>query len=291
MDSIELLAKSDNQIVYVPETEEGGSLTLPLSQSPTAVLKNASGVTVTTADSLTWDSGNHAYLLTIADTEGAQTIGSDWSLEITVTIDGRVTLDVKRLVWVWAGTQFPEIVSGTNSYVTLEEAYDYAAGSMRSSSWESATERERSRALIQATRTIDSLLLRGVRAEEITLVSQSLEFPRAYLVTDAPYIATTLERAEFQKYGPDQQFVVEDAVPDRVKRATVEEALARLAAGGTSGVDRAALQAAGVSSISIGSVSESYTGLGSGGGAAAGLVSSDSARIMRPYLVGSVVIS
>jgi hypothetical protein len=71
------------------------------------------------------------------------------------------------------------------------------------------------------------------------------------------------------------------AVPDAVKRAQALEAVARCYTGAEA-AKRAALQAQGVTSFSVGSLSESY-----GAAKAAPLLSSEALRLMSPYRLGA----
>ena len=61
-----------------------------------------------------------------------------------------------------------------NSYVTLSESNDYFDTSPDSSTWTNKTDDQKKRALISATRWIDTLVFYGDRCDE----SQALKFPR-----------------------------------------------------------------------------------------------------------------
>lgn len=131
----------------------------------------------------------------------------------------------------------------------------------------------------EATRHIDSLPLRGYRYEEKYIengsqkdlnsdgLTQTLEFPR---IIDG-------ETCDWD-YGTDLPIV-----PDLVKRACLEEAIAILAAGSGGGLKD--LQEQGVQSMSIGGkLSYSFVP----GGGSSPLLSAAAKRLMRRY-VGAVV--
>ena len=61
-----------------------------------------------------------------------------------------------------------------NSYVTLSEANDYFDTSPDSSTWTNKTDDQKKRALISATRWIETLVFYGERCDE----DQALKFPR-----------------------------------------------------------------------------------------------------------------
>ena len=67
-----------------------------------------------------------------------------------------------------------------NSYVTLSEANDYFDTSPDSSTWTNKTDDQKKRALISATRWIDTLVFYGDRCDE----SQALKFPRTNYQVD-----------------------------------------------------------------------------------------------------------
>ena len=67
-----------------------------------------------------------------------------------------------------------------NSYVTLSESNDYFDTSPDSSTWTNKTDDQKKRALISATRWIDTLVFYGDRCDE----SQALKFPRTNYQVD-----------------------------------------------------------------------------------------------------------
>ena len=74
-----------------------------------------------------------------------------------------------------------------NSYVTLSESNDYFDTSPDSSTWTNKTDDQKKRALISATRWIDTLVFYGDRCDE----SQALKFPRTNYQVDGVELACT----------------------------------------------------------------------------------------------------
>lgn len=152
---------------------------------------------------------------------------------------------------------------GTDSYVTLEEATQYAESHLLSSdprkaAWESLTDPDKEVLLRNATSTIDSLPLRGRKI----VATQALAFPRTLQEKCQRYFGC------FEPIVPEEDSVV----PSEVKRAQCEQALQfalslSTTSSATASADaeaRAALQRQGVTSFSLGDLSESYSGMGTG---------------------------
>jgi hypothetical protein len=157
----------------------------------------------------------------------------------------------------------------SNSYVTLAEATEYFAGRLHASAWESASTADREKALVTACRHVESCRLQVTRRVVGELLSpvvptQALAFPR-YRDVDATsaYI-----------------------IPQPVKRAQCEEALALLAFGAEQ-QRRSALQAGGVSSFQVDGLSESY---GEGAGSSP-LISGEARKLMAPFIARGGVIA
>lgn len=155
----------------------------------------------------------------------------------------------------------PEEATTTTAYVTAEEATAYFATRLHAEAWAALSADDKPKALGMATRVIDRQLLKGRKTDS----AQALAFPRY----------------------PDTE------VPETVKDACCEEALALLERGDN---QRRKLQAEGVTSITIGSLSETYAqgagGGGSGGGAAGrGLLSLEARELLSPWLLGAVNIT
>ena len=76
-----------------------------------------------------------------------------------------------------------------NSYVTLTEANSYFEPAPESSTWTNKTDDQKNRALIAATRWIDTLVYYGDRCDN----GQALKFPRNnYKVDDVELTCTTI---------------------------------------------------------------------------------------------------
>jgi len=138
----------------------------------------------------------------------------------------------------------------SGSYCTIEEANAYFSGRLHAESWGQADESTKEKALKQATRAIDRQLLIGRK----TNPEQELAFPRY----------------------PDEE------VPEAVKEACCEEALAILERGNS---QRRRLQQEGVQSFTLGNMSETYAP-----GAGRGLISQEAKELLRPWLLGGVNI-
>jgi hypothetical protein len=143
------------------------------------------------------------------------------------------------------------ITVGENSYIDIEEADEYFAGRLHAESWGQADDETKEKALKQATREIDQQPLKGRKTE----TSQTLAFPRY----------------------PDSE------VPEAVKDACCEVALALLERGNS---QRRKLQQEGVQSFSLGNMSETYAA-----GAGRGLISQEAKELLKPWLLGAVMIT
>lgn len=137
------------------------------------------------------------------------------------------------------------------SYVTTEEATTYFASRLHVEVWTAASAADKQKALDMATRVIDRMPIVSVKASD----DQANSFPRY----------------------PDED------VPQAVKDACCEEALALLERGNG---QRRKLQAEGVTSVSIGGLSETYA-VGSG----RGLLSQEAKELLRPWLLGAARIT
>lgn len=138
---------------------------------------------------------------------------------------------------------------GVDSYVTTEEADQYIGRYYLSTDpialqWKSMTPSDKEVLLRKAANTIDSLPLKGIKAD----LTQPLAFPRKLVEFRGCYVV--------ESNTPD--------VPSEVKEAQIEQALVFCGfAVDPSSATRAELQRQGVESFSLGDLSESY-GKGSG---------------------------
>ena len=150
---------------------------------------------------------------------------------------------------------------GTNTYATQASADAYFAQRLYASVWDGADADTKARALITATRHIDTLTLKHARLFE----SQALAFPRRIteVLPDVAWLSTY-----------DQT-----AVPREVIDATYEEVYALLRYGDS---ERSRLQAQGVSAVTLGKLSETYDGR------SRGLLSPDALALMTPLIAVGV---
>jgi len=139
----------------------------------------------------------------------------------------------------------------SESYCTIEYADEYFKNRLHAESWSGADSSTKEKALKQATRAIDRQRLNGNKTDP----SQPLAFPRY----------------------PDTE------IPEAVKEACCEEALALLERGNS---QRRKLQQEGVQSFSLGNMSETYAP-----GAGRGLLSQEAKELLRPWLIGAVMIT
>lgn len=137
------------------------------------------------------------------------------------------------------------------AYATTAEGDGYFSTRLFGEAWKTATPEDKEKALEMATRAIDRLPLKGWKNE----ASQAPAFPRY----------------------PDVE------IPEAVKEATFEEALALLERGNS---QRRKLQAEGVTSMSLGGLSETYAPR-----AGKGLLSQEAKELLRPWLLGAVRIT
>lgn len=136
-----------------------------------------------------------------------------------------------------------ELIVGTNSYVTLEEAEQYIADYYLTTDnlriqWNSLPTEDKQTALRKSARLIDALPLVGRKATN----TQTMAFPRI-------------------RRGPMCLGAEAGAIPQEVKDSQVEQTLFSLDSVAANQVaTRAALQRQGVSSFTLGDLSESYGG-------------------------------
>ena len=158
------------------------------------------------------------------------------------------------------GPVYTETAPTASSYLDADSADSLAASRPTSVAWAAASSAEKLAALEEATRRIDSMILRGTKYDS----DQALEFPR---IIDGVTVGNADQDAE---------------VPTQVLWACLEEAIAILAAGSGSLKD---LQEQGVSSMSIGG-KLSYTFVAGAGNS--GLQSAAAKRYMRRYIGAEV---
>ena len=168
----------------------------------------------------------------------------------------------------------------SNSYVTLEEATAYFGERLRADAWAGASEADREKALLQACRHIERSrpLVNRRPYGYPTVPAESLAYDP--LAPSNPNQALSFPRKKDKASGGDY------AIPQPVKDAQCEEALALLARGAEQ-ERRAALQAAGVTSFSVDGLSETYAA----GASQHPLLSAEARALLAPYLRRGGVIA
>lgn len=143
--------------------------------------------------------------------------------------------------------------SDANSYLSVETATEILDARLGSSAWADAEPDDQARALIMATRTIDSNRFRGYKVA----YDQALEFPRS-----------------------DQPNTPPDEIPEDVQLACAEQALWCIQNASTGGKsDRQALQAQGVAQYTVGNLSETFRSGFTGG------LCPDGLRYLQGYIM------
>jgi len=155
------------------------------------------------------------------------------------------------------------IQEGIDSFCTMDYAEEYFDGMVFADAWIKADAKTKERALKEATRRINRLKFKGLKSDS----GQILEFPRQY-----PEISN-------YRFG----YVNEDDIPNGVKDATCEEALAILKFGDSA---RAKAQEQNVISVKMGDVSETYEK----GKRAGKLYSKEAYILLEGYIVGAVAM-
>lgn len=166
---------------------------------------------------------------------------------------------------------------GVNSYLDVAAANAYFSDRLGAEAWGALTDAQKAQALVTATRRLDRLPYLGAKASP----TQPLAFPRCYPPASLPLISHPNSFDDLL-YGAG--WYCEPDVPQAVKDATCEEALALVSAGKS---QRLELQAQGVKSFSLGRLSEAFGPAPKG---LNGLLSLEARELLRPYVAGSVGI-
>lgn len=98
----------------------------------------------------------------------------------------------------------PDIITGTNSYISTDEADTYHAGNVAGDSWLPLDQEVKERSVISATRMLDRQMWKGAKTSSV----QALQWPRTEIV---------------DPYG---NAVSSGTVPQFIEDATAELALA-----------------------------------------------------------------
>lgn len=111
--------------------------------------------------------------------------------------------------------------ASANSFATLAEAETYMEARLNGATWTAASDDNKNRALVEATRELSNLTYQGYRTTD----TQALAWPRQWVVNED---------------DPNQDYYDSTVVPQRVKDAAMELAFQFIKAGTT---DVAALDA------------------------------------------------
>jgi hypothetical protein len=164
------------------------------------------GTTITTATKI--GTGLYEYNLTMPNNSPYITI--EWSGDAGAYTS--LSRDILYTIWQegdLSTSPMPTLTVGDNTYIDLEDANEYFTTVLGGESWFKQSESNRCKALIKATKVIDSLNLRG---QKYDLYTQKLQFPRIYNIRPV------------QNHLLDNDSIV----PDAVIYACCEEALSLL---------------------------------------------------------------
>ncbi|HOT31242.1 MAG TPA: hypothetical protein PLP09_03630 [Petrotogaceae bacterium] len=157
---------------------------------------------------------------------------------------------------------------GTNSYIDIDDADAYFATRYGASAWAALSDETKDQLLITATQRIDTLRLKGRKY----IYTQTLNFPR-YIHVDR----------ELQQSYIGSSGINDGTIPVQVEKATCEEALALL---NTEATKRRELQEQGVTSFTIGKLSETFSGKVS----SSSLLSSEAKNLLKSWVATKVRI-
>lgn len=144
--------------------------------------------------------------------------------------------------------------TSSNSYVTLTEANTYHETSLYSSAWDDASDDERNRALVTATRMLDTWF---EWFGDATTLSQALLWPRRGVLK--PGISegqATTGTFTNPWHEPFAHLMDQDVVPDIIKNATCELARNLLVSDRTADSD---IQTQGITNLKAGPIELSFS--------------------------------
>jgi hypothetical protein len=172
--------------------------------------------------------------------------------------------------------------ASSNSYLSLEDAETYFAARLRSDAWDSASDADKEKALLTACRRIEAHRLQVHRRPYGFPydLPNALDRPADPLApTDPNQVLSFPRQCDLDRSGTF-------AIPDQVKQAQCEEALALLASGAEQ-ERRQSLQAAGVKSFTVDGLSESYEP----GSESRMLISAEARSLLAPFIDRGGVIA
>ncbi|MFB3883244.1 MAG: DnaT-like ssDNA-binding protein [Armatimonadota bacterium] len=170
----------------------------------------------------------------------------------------------------------------SNSYLSLEDAQDYFAARLHSHAWDAASDADKEKALLSACRRIEAHRLQVHRRP----YGFPYDLPNALDRPADPLAPADPEQALSFPRQRDLDRTGNFALPEQVKQAQCEEALALLAQGAEQ-ERRRSLQAAGVKSFSVDGLSESYET----GAARQMLLSAEARVLLAPFIERGGIIA
>ena len=170
----------------------------------------------------------------------------------------------------------------SNSYLSLADAQAYFAARLHSDAWDGASDADREKALLTACRRIEAHRLQVHRRP----YGFPYDLPNALDRPADPLAPADPDQTLSFPRQRDLDRTGSFAIPDQVKQAQCEEALALLAQGAEQ-ERRRSLQAAGVRSFAVDGLSESYES----GAAAQMLLSAEARMLLSPFIDRGGVIA
>jgi len=170
----------------------------------------------------------------------------------------------------------------SNSYITLAEAEAYFAERLHADAWAGASEADKEKALLTACRRIEAHRLQVHRRP----YGFPYDLPNALDRPADPLAPADPDQALSFPRQRDLDQSGNYAIPDQVKQAQCEEALALLAQGAEQ-ERRRSLQATGVKSFSVDGLSETYET----GAARQMLISAEARSLLAPFVDRGGVIA
>lgn len=144
------------------------------------------------------------------------------------------------------------VTYGENSYISLEDAEKYFLERLHSDVWYNSSEADRQKALMTATKHINTLRFKGFLCEQ----TQPLQFPR-YIKPN--YLSKHTYTDKINLVNVNGQEVIYIEISTAIKDACCEEAITLLELGNSSHLKN---QALGITSMNIGIGSASYSPTG-----------------------------
>jgi len=166
------------------------------------------------------------------------------------------------------------LVINTDTYISRGDADIYVTGNYASTdskriAWDATLSADKDVLLRKAAKIIDRQPLRGFKNK----VTQTMAFPRT--------VYTMAEQTARQVVNFDENWYIQAETPNGVIHAQVEIALDLT---DSSGSKRIEMQRQGVTSFTLGDLSESYSGRQNR------ITSQEAKELLGPYLAGSVRI-